>query len=192
MGKADFMPHHYDTHDHDKLLRWRDALYAAPPAADGFPAMVLFLVRPTDAAAHEIFRRYRTEFEQRGASFAQLVIFGMHGVSAAVRALLRPAGLSESDLPLMLLAPSPAGDGSTTDTVAITLPAGDSLAGSDDLNGDGTCDYLAPWQDALDRIRITRYGSPLRLTGIQGRQLGEVDLSGLATDALSAAAGQAV
>lgn len=192
MAKADFMSHHYDAHDHDKLLRWRDALRAASPSADGFPAMALFLVRPTDTAAHEIFRRYRTEFEQRGASFAQLVIFGMHGVSSAVRALLRPAGLSESDLPLMLLPASPSGDSNTPAAVAITLPAGESLAGSDDPNGDGTCDYLSPWQDALDRIRITRYDSPLRLAGVQGRRLDGVDLSRLATDALSAAAGQAV
>ena len=185
------MPHHYDAHDHDKLLRWRDELRAAPPSAGGFPAMALFLVRPNDTAAHEIFRRYRTEFEQREASFAQLVIFGMHGVSATVRALLRAAGLSESDLPAMLLAPS--GDSDATAAVAVTLPAGDSLAVGNDANsnsgGDGACDYLAPWQDALDRVRITRYGSPLRLMGIQGRRLEGVELGGLAMDALSAAAG---
>ena len=180
------MPHHYDAHDHDKLLRWGDELRANPPADSGFPAMALFLVRPADTAAHEIFRRYRAEFEPRGASFAQLVIFGMHGVSAAVRALLRQAGLSESDLPLMLLAPS-GKSGNATATVAITLPTGDSLAGGADPNGDGTCDYLAPWQDALDRIRITRYGngSPLRLMGIQGRRLDEVDIGELAMGALA-------
>ena len=190
------MPHHYDAHDHDKLLRWRDELCAVPPTADGFPAMALFLVRPTDTAAHEIFRRYRTEFEQRGASFAQLVIFGMHGVSSAVRALLRSAGLSESDLPAMLLAPS--GDSTATAAVAITLPAGANLAGVADANSnsnsnsgsDGACDYLAPWQDALDRIRITRQGSPLRLMGVQGRRLEGMHLGRLAMDALSAAAGR--
>ena len=186
------MPHHYDAHDHDKLLRWRDELGAVPPAADGFPAMALFLVRPTDTAAHEIFRRYRTEFERRGASFAQLVIFGMHGVSSAVRALLRSAGLSESDLPAMLLAPS--GDSGATAAVAITLPAGANLAGVADANSnsgsDGACDYLAPWQDALDRIRITRQGSPLRLMGVQGRRLEGMHPGRLAMDALSATAGQ--
>ena len=178
------MSHHYDAHDQDKLLRWQDELRANPPADGAFPALALFLVRPADTAAHEIFRRYRAEFEPRGASFAQLVIFGMHGVSAAVRALLRQAGLFESDLPLMLLAPSSA----ATATIAITLPTGDSLAGGDDPNGDGTCDYLAPWQDALDRIRITRYGngSPLRLRGVQGRPLDGVDIGDLARGALSA------
>ena len=185
------MPHHYDAHDYDKLLRWRDALRAAPPTAAGFPAMALFLVRPNDTAAHEIFRRYRTEFEARGASFAQLVIFGMHGVSAAVRALLRSAGLSESDLPAMLLATS--GDSAAPATVAITLPAGDSLAVGNDANsnsgGDGACDYLAPWPDVLDRIRITGHGSPLRLMGVPGRRLDGVDLGGLAMAALSATAG---
>ena len=183
------MSHHYDAHDHDKLLRWQDELGANPAADSAFPALALFLVRPADTAAHEIFRRYRAEFEPRGASFAQLVIFGMHGVSTAVRALLRQAGLSESDLPLMLLAPSAAPSGNATATVAITLPTGDSLAGGDDPNGDGSCDYLAPWQDALDRIRITRYGngSPLRLRGVQGRPLDGVDLGALARGAIDEA-----
>ena len=66
------MSHHYDAHDQDKLLRWQDELRANPPADNAFPALALFLVRPADTAAHEIFRRYRAEFEPRGASFAQI------------------------------------------------------------------------------------------------------------------------
>ena len=180
------MPHHYDEHDHDKLIRWRNDRSAA---ADGdgngeFPALALFLVKPQSTGAHEIFRRFRTEFEGREAGFADLVIFGMHGVSATVRSLLRQTGLTETDLPVMLLAPA-------ADPAAITavqLPSGESLEGGDDPNGDGTCDYLAPWQDALDRIRITRRGRPLRLRGVQGRQLDGPDLRTLPAVAVESVA----
>ena len=177
------MSHHYDQHDHDKLLRWRDDLRAAPVAAGDFPALALFLVKPQATGAHEIFRRYRAEFEERNAGFAHLVIFGMHGVSASVRSLLSQTGLSESDLPVMMLAPAdePAA------IIAVQLPPGESLEGGDDPNGDGTCDYLAPWQDALDRIRITRRGRPLRLTGVQGRKLNGPNLRELPATALSPA-----
>ncbi|MCY4556120.1 MAG: hypothetical protein OXF79_07020 [Chloroflexi bacterium] len=178
------MSHHYDQHDHEKLLRWRDDLTAAPIGPEGFPAMALFLVKPQATGSHEIFRRYRTEFEKRDASFAHLVVFGMHGVSATVRGLLDQADLSESDLPVMLLAPS-------TDPCAVTvvrLPSGESIEGADDPNGGGTCDYLAAWQDVLDRISITRPGRPLRLMGVQGQKLDGVDLSALAGAALEVAA----
>ena len=83
------MSHHYDAHDHDKLLR----------CASDFPAMVLFLVKPQTTGSHEIFRRYRAEFEQRNAPFANLVICGMHGVSDTVRNLLARTAISESDCP---------------------------------------------------------------------------------------------
>ena len=61
------MSHHYDEHDHDKLLRWREDLRGAAIDGDGFPAMALFLVKPQATGSHEIFRRYRAEFEQRDA-----------------------------------------------------------------------------------------------------------------------------
>lgn len=169
------MSHHYDEHDHDKLLRWRDDLQANSIVDGEFPAMALFLVKPQAAGSHEIFRRFRTEFEQRDASFAHLVIFGMHGVSTTVRSLLDQTGLTESDLPVMMLAPA----AEPASVVAVQLPAGESLEGGDDPNGDGTCDYLAPWQDVLDRIRITRRGRPLRLMGVQGRKLDGPDLRNL-------------
>ena len=175
------MPHHYDAHDHDKLQRWHNDLRATPIAPDQFPVIALFLVKPQATAAHEIFRRYRAEFTARDAPFAHLVIFGMHGVSSAVRALLTLTGLSENDLPTLLLAP--ASDPSAA--IAVTLPSGASLEGGDDPNGDGTCDYLPPWQDALDRIRITRYGARLRLTGIQARPTPAVDLTQLPAAALA-------
>ncbi len=178
------MSHHYDEHDHDKLLRWSSNLRDTAIDADGFPAMALFLVKPQATGAHEIFRRYRAEFEQRDASFAHLVIFGMHGVSTTVKGLLEQTGLSEDDLPVMMLAP--AADPSAV--IAVRLPSGESLEGGDDPNGDGTCDYLAPWQDALDRIRITKDGRILRLMGVQGRKLNGPDLREVAAATLAPAA----
>lgn len=174
------MSHHYDQHDHEKLLRWRDDLAATPVQPDGFPAMALFLVKPNATGAHDIFRRYRAEFEKGDASFAHLVVFGMHGVSATVRGLLGQAGLSEDDLPVMMLAPA----ADPCAVTAVRLPPGESIEGADDPNGGGTCDYLAAWQDVLDRISITRPGRPLRLMGVQGQKLTGVDLRALAGAAL--------
>ena len=178
------MSHHYDQHDHEKLLRWRDDLAAAPIEPEGFPAMALFLVKPNATGAHDIFRRYRTEFEKGDASFAHLVVFGMHGVSATVRGLLEQAGLSEDELPVMMLAPA----ADPCAVTAVTLPPGESIEGADDPNGGGTCDYLAAWQDVLDRISITKPGRPLRLMGVQGQKLNGVDLRQLAGAALKAGA----
>ncbi len=174
------MSHHYDEHDHDKLLRWRNDLRDASIIDGDFPAMALFLTKPQAKGSHEVFRRYRTEFEQRDASFAHLVIFGMHGISTTVHSLLQQTGLSESDLPVMMLAPA----AEPASIVAIQLPSGESLEGGDDPNGDGTCDYLAPWQDVLDRISITKLGRPLRLMGVQGRRLNGPDLRELPAAAL--------
>ena len=151
---------------------------------EGFPAMALFLVKPQATGSHEIFRRYRTEFENRDASFAHLVVFGMHGISTTVRSLLEQVGLSESDLPVMMLAPS----ADPCAVAAVRLPSGESIEGGDDPNGGGTCDYLAAWQDVLDRISITRPGRPLRLMGVQGQKLNSVDLRELASAALEAGA----
>ena len=177
------MSHHYDEHDHDKLLRWRDDLKENSIIDGDFPAMALFLVKPQATGSHEIFRRFRTEFEQRNASFAHLVIFGMHGVSSTVRSLLDQAGLTESDLPVMMLAPA----AEPASVIAIQLPAGESLEGRDDPNGGGTCDYLAAWQDVLDRISITKPGRPLRLMGVQGRKLSGPDLRNLPAAAINSA-----
>ena len=178
------MSHHFDDHDHDKLLRWRDDLQANAITDGEFPAVALFLVKPQATGSHEIFRRFRTEFEDRDASFAHLVIFGMHGVSTTVHSLLDRTGLVEADLPVMLLAPAAEPDS----VIAVQLPNGESLEGGDDPNGDGTCDYLAPWQDVLDRIRITKRGRPLRLMGVQGRKLNGPDLRELPVSALETVA----
>ena len=177
------MSHHFDAHDHDKLARWQGEMAGVDMAGGEFPATALFLVKPTATGAHEVFRKFRGVFEERNAPFANLVVFGMHGVSATVRALLQQAGLSESDLPVLLMAPINELDNS----IALTLPSGESLEGGDDPNGDGTCDFVAPWQDVLDRIRITRDGRPLRLMGVQGRKLPGVNITRLADAALAQA-----
>ncbi len=177
------MSHHFDAHDHDKLARWQGEMAGADMAGGAFPATALFLVKPTATGAHEVFRKFRGVFEERNAPFANLVVFGMHGVSATVRALLQQAGLSEGDLPVLLMAPINELDNS----IALTLPSGESLEGGDDPNGDGACDFVAPWQDVLDRIRITRDGRPLRLMGVQGSKLPGVNITRLADAALAQA-----
>ena len=170
------MSHHYDEHDHDKLMRWHRDLSTDGIDHEAFPAAALFLVKPNATGAHEIFRKYREVFEERDAPFVNLVVFGMHGISATVRGLLEQADLSDADLPVLLMAPTAELDNS----IALTLPSGESLEGGDDPNGDGTCDFVAPWQDVLDRIRITRDGRPLRLMGVQGRKLPGVNITRLA------------
>jgi len=176
------MSHHYDEHDHDKLARWRNELNDAGIAKEAFPAAALFLVKPNATGAHEIFRKYRAVFAERDAPFVNLVVFGMHGVSAAVRGLLEQAGLTEADLPVLLMAAT----AELENCIALTLPAGASLEVGGDPNGDGACDYVAPWQDALDRICITADGRQLRLMDVQGRNLPGVNIARLAEAALDA------
>ena len=178
------MPHHYDEHDHDKLVRWRQELASAKSQLDEFPAVALFLVKPQSTGAHDIFRKYRTVFEERNAPFENLVVFGMHGISETVRGLLEQAGLTETELPVLLMASTAELD----NCIALTLPYGESLEGGDDPNGDGTCDFMAPWQDVLDRIRITRDGRILRLMGVQGRRMTGVNIAKLAGSMLSVGA----
>ena len=178
------MSHHYDEHDHDKLVRWRQELASAKSQLDEFPAAALFLVKPQSTGAHDIFRKYRTVFEERNAPFENLVVFGMHGISETVRGLLEQAGLTETELPVLLMASTAELD----NCIALTLPSGESLEGGDDPNGDGTCDFMAPWQDVLDRIRITRDGRILRLMGVQGRRMTGVNIAKLAGSMLSVGA----
>lgn len=178
------MSHHYDEHDHDKLVRWRQELAPAKSQLDEFPAAALFLVKPQSTGAHDIFRKYRTVFEERNAPFENLVVFGMHGISETVRGLLEQAGLTETELPVLLMASTAELD----NCIALTLPSGESLEGGDDPNGDGTCDFMAPWQDVLDRIRITRDGRILRLMGVQGRRMTGVNIAKLAGSMLSVGA----
>ena len=112
------MPTRADTHDLDKLKRWQKDLETTP---DDAPAVyAVFLVSEADTAAHDIFRAFRSSFEERQAGFAHLVIFGQHGVSTTVRALQGELGLAEDGLPALVVF---VGD-SDDEPEIVRLPAG--------------------------------------------------------------------
>ena len=93
---------HADSHDRDKLDRWRHGLGQDEPGS--FPVCAIFLVSENDQNAHDAFRNFRDSFESRNAGFHHLVIFGQHGVSTTVRALLADLGLPPDHLPCLLMA----------------------------------------------------------------------------------------
>ena len=92
---------HADSHDLDKLSRWHNDLISEPQS--GFPVYAVFLVSSEDRDAHDVFRAFRTSFEEHGGGFQHLVIFGQHGVSATARALLPRLGLSPDAIPSLAL-----------------------------------------------------------------------------------------
>ena len=97
-----------DQHDLDKLKRWRQSL---GDSSGDFPVYAVFLVSEADQMAHDIFRTFRKSFEERNAGFESLVIFGQHGVSEVVYALLAEFGLTASSLPVLLLIFAPQNPG---------------------------------------------------------------------------------
>jgi hypothetical protein len=133
------MTSHADNHDRDKLSRWRGDLTSGD--ASTFPVYAVFLVTPEDRAAHDIFRAYRGSFEQRGAGFQHLMIFGQHGVSTTVKGLLAELGLGLDSLPLLGLFPGPPSDAIHT----IGLRQGDYGSGE---SGDAKA-LNGPWMDVL-------------------------------------------
>lgn len=151
---------HADRHDLDKLARWKAGLEAA--AGDGraaaFPVCAIFLVSPDDRASHDVFRRYRSAFEELGGGFHHLVIFGQHGVSTTQVAFLAEVEREQSNIPLLVIAAmSKDAAGSVH---CIELPKGQS---------DGEPDDCQPWGAALERIRAAASGqSPLSLDGMDG------------------------
>ncbi len=90
-----------DQHDEDKLARWQRDLGGG--VSGGFPLHAVFLVSEGDRAAHDVFRAFRSRFEELGAGFQHLVIFGQHGVSQAERMLLARLGLAADNLPSLVL-----------------------------------------------------------------------------------------
>ena len=144
---------HADRHDLDKLGRWKLGLDAAADSAP-FPVCAIFLVGPQDRVAHDIFRRYRSAFEELGGGFHHLVIFGQHGRSATLSEFLCQLGTSLDDVPLLALAPMDGGDAGRV--VRLPLPKGDT---------DGDLDDSQPWGTALARIRAAASGAgPLSLS----------------------------
>ena len=92
---------HADQHDLDKLSGWHRDLGAGP--SEPFPVYALFLVSPDARYAHDIFREFRSSFKMRRAGYENLMIFGQHGISSTVEALLSGLELTGDCLPLLVL-----------------------------------------------------------------------------------------
>ena len=152
---------HADRHDLDKLARWKAGLDAA--AGDGtatFPVCAIFLVSPEDRASHDIFRRYRSAFEELGGGFHHLVIFGQHGVSTTQVAFLAEVEMRQDNVPLLVIAPMPGATERTGSVYCLELPKGDR---------DAKLDESQIWEAALERVRDSASGKmQLSLDGVSG------------------------
>ncbi len=126
-----------DAHDQDKLRRWQQELTGGAPP--GPAVYALFLVSEQDTAAHGIFRDFRRSFERRNAGFANLVIFGQHGVSSTVRLMLAELDLPEAGLPVLVRFGA---DANPVAREIIPLPRGNPSAAIPEL-------AEAEWQAAL-------------------------------------------
>ena len=126
-----------DQHDLDKMARWHEDLSCGD--TDQFPVYCVFLVSPDDLASHQVFRRFRSSFEDRAAGFQHLVIFGQHGISATLKALLAEFGLTLEQVPALALLATPAV--STVHTIA--LAPGDEA---------GKVVGHEPWQSVLSLV----------------------------------------
>ena len=142
-GRESMSHGHADNHDFDKLDRWLEDL--AGDAFQNFPVCAVFLVSEEDGRVHDIFRQYRASFEARGSGFANLVIFGQHGVSTTVRQFRAEWGLSGEVLPTLVLLASAGQDAG----YVLNLPAG---AAPEVHPTDPQ-----PWQEVLDRIEESDY-----------------------------------
>jgi hypothetical protein len=147
------MTTHADNHDLDKLKRWEKDLEATP--ADAPPVFAIFLVSAEDRAAHDVFRAFRTRFEEQKLGFAHLVIFGQHGVSETARRLQARFGLEERVGPSLVLF-----SGLDSEPQIVSLPSGEK--------GDGYTDEGSGWRDALGGAvieidnEISREAEPLK------------------------------
>ena len=148
MSEADQQPmSHADRHDLDKLARWKAGLDAAGESGgSSFPACAIFLVTGEDRASHDIFRRYRTAFEELGGGFHHLVIFGQHGVSTTQQAFLAELGLDQTSVPLLAVVPM---SDESSSAYCIELQKGDPV---------GDPDESQPWSAALGSIRVAASG----------------------------------
>ena len=170
---------HADRHDLDKLVRWKAGLDAPDilssskdGAAARFPVCAVFLVSPEDRAAHDIFRRYRSAFEELGGGFHHLVIFGQHGISTTLTAFLAELGMEPGSVPLLAVVPLDIAGDVTGDTTGppdgagrvccLNLPKGER---------DGELDDSQSWGTALELIRAAVAGTaprPISLNGVVG------------------------
>ncbi|MYC30316.1 MAG: hypothetical protein F4X65_09530 [Chloroflexi bacterium] len=134
------MPSRADAHDLDKLNRWWSDLESTGPEAP--PVYAIFLVSGEDTGAHNIFRAFRTSFEERKLGFAHLVIFGQHGVSGTVRQLRSHFGVPEDGGPTLILFA-----GESLQPEVVGLPSGSST-GKDLVNDSSG---VPDWPEALKR-----------------------------------------
>ena len=147
-----------DSHDLDKLTKWHQGLTSA--GRGEFPVCALFVTSGADRRAHDIFRVYRTAFEELGAGFHDLVIFGQHGDSGASAALVPGLGLSGFQIPLLSLIKF----GSPPVCHTTVLPAGALPEGESEEAGANV-----PWKKALETIGMAvGEGSTLSLEGVNG------------------------
>ena len=158
-----------DSHDLDKLTRWHQGLISeAGETGDPFPVCALFLATGEDRRAHDIFRVYRTAFEELGAGFHDLVIFGQHGASSTSAALVPGLGLLGLQIPCLVLIVH----GNPPVSYTIVLPTGVLPDGESENKDDDV-----PWKMALDDMRrAAREGTSLSLDSV--RDLERWDLLG--------------
>lgn len=153
-----------DSHDLDKLTRWHEGLISE--SGSRFPVCAVFLVSGEDNRAHDIFRIYRTAFEELGAGFHDLVIFGQHGMSSACTALIPGLGLSGLQTPSLVLI---SGDDCRVFHTT-SLPAGGLMEGQSEVDG-----AEVPWRAALDVIKQSvGQASSLSLYVVKGLERVEV------------------
>ena len=182
---------HADSHDLDKLSRWSQAL------ADGwggdFPVCAAFLVRPEDRCAHNLFREFRSSFQNAGAEFEHLVIFGQHGVSRTALELLDLLGLPRESLPLLVLFTGPAAKGFYWARLDAGASDEDSVRTSKEPDGGSD----APWKMLLRKMPLARIesgsgstASELHLDSVPGLAVTLLD-SGLIKDVVRAALSRA-
>ena len=136
-----------DAHDRNKLDRMLQDLSAETDTHDALHAM--FLVSREHEHAHDVFRRFRQVYEDTSAPFHSLTIFGQHGVSRAGRLIAQGLGVSEDQIPSLLLfrshhdskaaligLPAPADgrlDSAATGTVEQVIEGGCTVAALDSL-----------------------------------------------------------
>ncbi len=149
-----------DSHDLGKLIRWHEGLVSGTGAS--FPVCALFLASGRDRRAHDIFRIYRSAFEELGAGFHDLVIFGQHGISTTCTALILGLGVSGLEVPSLILISG--GEGLILHI--ISLPDGELRNGCSEEK-----DYGGPWRQALEMIKKSVVkGSVLVLEEVEGLQ----------------------
>lgn len=152
---------HADRHDLDKLARWKSGLDSATgEAGAAFPVCVIFLVGPEHRQSHDIFRRYRSVFEELGGGFHHLVIFGQHGVSTTQVAFLEEVGMEQGNIPVLAIAPVADASEGTKAVFCLELPKGER---------NGELDETQSWGVALEAVRAAASQSKVpTLDGVAG------------------------